>query len=527
MHLDKEVREHSGGFLMHARLGPDSPLLTFLHTHFTQHTRSMRLASGSTFLLAARPKLIPSTLLAHLPARRRLTSSAKWTPRTLLTHLDNYVVGQQSAKRALCVALYNHVVRVQQLEIRAAQEALKAAWAAESANEEEEVEPRPKAPARTSAATAVAASTTASLQSESSEAILSDWSGQTRGQRYDANGFPILDPTLHAEEVPAESAEEVTFAPAAKPKAPKAAKRKPSAPSAKSMREGFSGPHLVRPSITPPPLPKSNVLLLGPSGSGKSLLLHTLSKVLGLPFLHVDATPLTQAGYVGEDAENIVARLLSAAGGDAALAGKGVVVIDEVDKLARRPGDKISKDVSGEGVQQALLRILEGAVIQVPADKVHKSGGGASAATASSSSSSAAAQSGKAAPWWPPGQAPSARMSLPTGAPAKVDAPTLVDTSGVLFVLCGAFVGLGDVVRARLHSSAASPGSAHEALQRRLHAADGTEGELPDDDRAYAMAEPEDLTAYGMIPEFVGRVPVLASLGALSQEELLRVLTGE
>ena len=229
---------------------------------------------------------------------------------------------------------------------------------------------------------------------------------------------------------------------------------------------------------------KSNIMLLGPSGSGKTLLLRTLAQALDVPFVHLDATPFTMAGYVGEDVDAIVHRLLVEAGWDPDRAQRGIVCIDEIDKLARRPGET-SKDVSGEGVQQALLRLLEGTIVPV----TDKSGAGASPTAAAGAGAAAT----KPDAWWNNRNAAASRRS---GGPGTTH---YIDTSSILFVLSGAFVGLDKIVRKRL--------------------------DLPEDADAYEHADPVDLQSYGLIPEFIGRVPVLASLQPLGERELVRILT--
>ncbi|MBY4797928.1 ATP-dependent Clp protease ATP-binding subunit ClpX [Collinsella sp. AGMB00827] len=216
-------------------------------------------------------------------------------------------------------------------------------------------------------------------------------------------------------------------------------------------------------------LAKSNILLLGPTGTGKTLLAQTLARILEVPFAIADATALTEAGYVGEDVENILLKLINAADGDISRAEIGIVYVDEIDKIARKAENlSITRDVSGEGVQQALLKILEGTVASVP----------------------------------------------PTGGRKHPQQELLqIDTTNILFICGGAFVGLDKIVSDRVgnkgvgfNSEIAGPLSA-------------------DENDLLRQVLPSDLNAFGMIPEFVGRTPVITRTSALDEDDLVRILT--
>ena len=407
----------------------------------------------------------------------------KITPRVLKQHLDNFVVGQERAKKILSVAVYNHYQRIQEAQRRE--------------DEEHEI-----------------------LQRELRREMVD--SHPIEGNASHHNGYSAIDDM--AEEFPGHH-HTIHLEP----------------PST-----GLGAPPLLDP--TPLALEKANILLLGPSGVGKTLMAKTLARVLSVPFSMSDCTPFTQAGYIGEDVEVCVQRLLAAANYDVAAAERGIICLDEIDKISTA---KVThgRDVGGEGVQQALLKIIEGSTVQVQA-KQEKS------ARSSTTNSSNYTNSPLAGGTVPPSSSNSGSGSgtNSSSGPAKPETFN-VRTDNILFICAGAFVGLQKLIinriskgsmgfNAHLRPSSASSNMASGAKDTSISVKPGSEeskvfeknlpfffipsalGEVPMTElNPLDLVQPADLQQYGLIPELVGRIPVSAALSALDEEALIRVLT--
>lgn len=308
--------------------------------------------------------------------------------------------------------------------------------------------------------------------------------------------------------------------------------------------------------VSPLTLDKANVLLLGPSGVGKTLMAKTLARVLEVPFSMSDCTPFTQAGYIGEDAEICVQRLLAAANYDVAAAERGIICLDEIDKISTA---KVShgKDVGGEGVQQALLKIIEGTTLQIQA-KNEKSSSGRSPSSAANNYPTNSPLSGGTMP--PTSSSGSGSTSTPSSSKAET---YNIRTDNILFIFAGAFVGLqklilnriskssigfGAPIRSSSIPSSSSPSSTKPQDDHTIHfkpntsesalfekhipyysppssPSDNSSSEATKELNPLDLVQPTDLQSYGLIPELIGRIPVTAALSALSDDALVRVLT--
>ncbi|KAK4894330.1 ATP-binding protein [Elasticomyces elasticus] len=442
-------------------------------------------------------------------------SPPRITPTTLKQHLDNFVVGQDRAKRVLATAVYNHYQRITELERREAEE--EENYAQEERRrmgelrrhpvegmEDRDVKPGIRVP---------------SLTREF------DGEDEFPGQQATINMPPPGNPSRDA-------AEEFWRPPHQRPS--------PSQPRPQQQQQQTGPGSAPLIDTTPLTIEKSNILLLGPSGVGKTLMAKTLARVLEVPFSMSDCTPFTQAGYIGEDAEVCVQRLLAAANYDVSKAERGIICLDEIDKIATA---RVShgKDVSGEGVQQALLKIIEGTTVQVQAKQER-----------SSSSSSGGGGGGRQG-----GAYGSAAGGGGAGGKGEV---YNVKTDNILFICAGAFNGLHKMVLDRISKGSigfgapirssttadSSGGSVHETVlegEEELFAKYlpyyRPDSSSQNDNRPNAsvksnqkrtfntldLVEPQDLQKFGLIPEFVGRLPLSCALSSLDIESLVKVLT--
>ncbi|KAK5676930.1 ATP-binding protein [Elasticomyces elasticus] len=443
-------------------------------------------------------------------------SPPRITPSTLKQHLDNFVVGQDRAKRVLATAVYNHYQRITELERREAEE--EELYAQEERRrmgelrrhpvegmEDRDVKPGIRVPSLTR-----------------------EFNGEDEfpGQQATINMPPPNNPS--------QAAAEQFWRPPHQRQTPPPPQSRP-----QQQQTGPGSAPLI--DTTPLTIEKSNILLLGPSGVGKTLMAKTLARVLEVPFSMSDCTPFTQAGYIGEDAEVCVQRLLAAANYDVSRAERGIICLDEIDKIATA---RVShgKDVSGEGVQQALLKIIEGTTVQVQVKQERSSSSGGSGGGRQGGAYGSAGGNGGG------------------GAGGKGEVYN-VRTDNILFICAGAFnglhkmvldriskgsIGFGAPIRSSTTDSSNNNNNIHETVLDEEEGGELFEKYLPyyrsepssqNNNRQNASAkpkrkfntldlvEPQDLQKFGLIPEFVGRLPLSCALSSLDVESLVKVLT--
>lgn len=486
-----------------------------LRTPLRRHACAFRGLSTTTrrpdFHFANRPfsnEYEPNEQTKGPLSNSSLTGAPRITPRLLNDHLDQFVVGQKRAKRALATAVYNHYQRIQELQRRDDEE--EELLAQEERRRMADVRRHPVEGRESELKRGIAV-----------PSLTTEWR--------DEDEFPGQQPTINMP-APGSGQQPGDWRPARQ----------------QQQQQGGIGSSPLKDN-SPLTIDKSNVLLLGPSGVGKTLMAKTLARVLEVPFSMSDCTPFTQAGYIGEDAEVCVQRLLAAANYDVARAERGIICLDEIDKIATA---KVShgKDVSGEGVQQALLKIIEGTTLQIQAKQERGSNTGG-----------AGAGGGGRQAGYPTNSPLSGGQQSSGGSPggAQKGETYNVKTDNILFICAGAFnglhkmildriskgsIGFGATVRAAPGSSSSADSNPHETVlegedelfEKHLpyyvppEQPDTTFDGKPKKRRTFNtldLVEPQDLQKYGLIPELVGRIPLSCALSSLDIEALVKVLT--